>query len=189
MPSHIHFWKSPWLMFMNVALAVFKMQKFRNTIGGGRRPPDFGSPDSKKNAFCYARSRLLKTWMGAPIPLCCEACLKGMQHHWLDLGPILEPKATKIVLPLLQRFGQANRFGIPIKISILFTSLCRQFMTFFSIIHSRGFTFKNSKKVPFIFGAKIQTSFFTNEKNWGKYGSNQLLLTLLTARPIKCTCS
>ena len=129
----------------------FKMQKFRNTIGGGRRPPDFGSPDSKKNAFCYARSRLLKTWMGAL--LCCEACLKGMQHHWLDLGPILEPKATKIVLPLLQRFGQANRFGIPIKISILFTSLCRQFMTFFLLYTQEVSPLKTS-----IFGAKIQTS-------------------------------
>ena len=124
----------------------FKMQKFRNTIGGGRRPPDFGSPDSKKNAFCYARSRLLKTWMGAPIPLCCEACLKGMQHHWLDLGPILEPKATKIVLPLLQRFGQANRFGIPIKISILFTSLCRQFMTFFLLYTQEVSPLKTAKK-------------------------------------------
>ena len=118
----------------------FKMQKFRNTIGGGRRPPDFGSPDSKKNAFCYARSRLLKTWMGAPIPLCCEACLKGMQHHWLDLGPILEPKATKIVLPLLQRFGQGNSFvSRLIKISILFTSLCRQFTTFFQVFNQVSF--------------------------------------------------
>ena len=167
MPSHIHFWKSPWLMFMNVALAVFKMQKFRNTIGGGRRPPDFGSPDSKKNAFCYARSRLLKTWMGAPIPLCCEACLKGMQHHWLDLGPILEPKATKIVLPLLQRFGQANRFGIPIKISILFTSLCRQFMTFFLLYTQEVSPLKTAKKCHSFLARKFKLHFSLTKKIGG----------------------
>ena len=167
MPSHIHFWKSPWLMFMNVALAVFKMQKFRNTIGGGRRPPDFGSPDSKKNAFCYARSRLLKTWMGAPIPLCCEACLKGMQHHWLDLGPILEPKATKIVLPLLQRFGQANRFGIPIKISILFTSLCSQFMTFFLLYTQEVSPLKTAKKCHSFLARKFKLHFSLTKKIGG----------------------
>ena len=165
MPSHIHFWKSPWLMFMNVALAVFKMQKFRNTIGGGRRPPDFGSPDSKKNAFCYARSRLLKTWMGAL--LCCEACLKGMQHHWLDLGPILEPKATKIVLPLLQRFGQANRFGIPIKISILFTSLCRQFMTFFLLYTQEVSPLKTAKKCHSFLARKFKLHFSLTKKIGG----------------------
>ena len=165
MPSHIHFWKSPWLMFMNVALAVFKMQKFRNTIGGGRRPPDFGSPDSKKNAFCYARSRLLKTWMGAL--LCCEACLKGMQHHWLDLGPILEPKATKIVLPLLQRFGQANRFGIPIKISILFTSLCRQFMTFFLLYTQVVSPLKTAKKCHSFLARKFNLHFSLTKKIGG----------------------
>ena len=145
----------------------FKMQKFRNTIGGGRRPPDFGSPDSKKNAFCYARSRLLKTWMGAPIPLCCEACLKGMQHHWLDLGPILEPKATKIVLPLLQRFGQANRFGIPIKISILFTSLCRQFMTFFLLYTQEVSPLKTAKKCHSFLARKFKLHFSLTKKIGG----------------------
>ena len=145
----------------------FKMQKFRNTIGGGRRPPDFGSPDSKKNAFCYARSRLLKTWMGAPIPLCCEACLKGMQHHWLDLGPILEPKATKIVLPLLQRFGQANRFGIPIKISILFTSLCRQFMSIFLLYTQEVSPLKTAKKFHSYLARKFKLHFSLTKKIGG----------------------